>query len=297
MFKKQYNQVGNHSAVQICFWNKEALKKKDKVCYKEHFYDVHCAKCLEMSPALICNQSCRHCWRDTSLFSKDWKGEYDSPQEIIKGAIEERRKLLMGFKGREGTNLEELNDALIPDHAAISLTGEPTMYPLLPELVESYFKDFNFRTVFLVTNGTQPEVLKKLKVFPTNIYLSLEAYDEESYQQFNHPSSPELYDNVLESMKFLSTVKDKTRTILRITSIKGFNMDKVKNLIKYIELMQPTFIELKGYSFLGYSRLRMQQSNVPSFVEVKEFAEKIAQNTDYKITDEHEPSIIVQLGK
>ena len=299
--KQQYRLVGSHSAVKICFWNKEAIRKDGKVCYKEHFYDVHCGNCLEMSPAITCNQRCLHCWRDTSVFSASWEGEIDEPKEIIQGCIEARKKLLIGFKGRAGTDLKKLEKFFLPDHAAISLTGEPTLYPKLPQLVDSFFTDFNFRSVFLVTNGTQPEMLRKFgqqsQHYPTNIYLSLESYDLESYKKFNHPVDPQTWDKIQKSMKYLSTIKDKTRTILRITAVKGYNLAQAKDFVKFVQLMQPTHVEVKGYSFLGYSRQRLKEGNVPDWDEVKQFAEELGKWSNYKITAEHEPSMIVQLGK
>ncbi len=304
--KQQYRMVGNHSVTKICFWNKEVVRNKDKVCYKEHFYDVHCGNCLEMSPVITCNQRCLHCWRDTSVFSKGWEGVADDPKEIIKGCIEARKKLLMGFKGFDKVDKLKFENYIVPDHAAISLTGEPTLYPKLPRLVDSFFEDYNFRTVFLVTNGTQPKMLKKFgqesKHFPTNIYLSLESYDLESYKKFNFPVGDEndaqkLWENVQESMRFLATVKDKTRTILRITAIKEINMDKAQEFVQFVKLMQPTHIEVKGYSWLGYSRKRLGEENVPSWEEVQQFAHEVGKLTGYKVTNEHEPSTVVQLSQ
>ena len=45
---------------------------------------------------------------------------------------------------------------------AISLTGEPTLYPKLPELIKEIHS--RGKTSFLVTNGQHPEVLQKLKI-------------------------------------------------------------------------------------------------------------------------------------
>ncbi len=300
LYKQQYRLVGSHSAVKICYWTKENLRYKDKVCYKQHFYDVHCGNCLEMSPAIICNQRCLHCWRDTSVFSDSWKGPVEDPKEIIEGCIKARKQLLIGFKGHSDVDQNQFESFVIPDHAAISLTGEPTLYPKLPQLIDSFFNDFNFRTVFLVTNGTQPEMLKKFgtesKHFPTNVYLSLEAYDLDSHKKLNNPVTKDTWERVQESMKFLSTINNKTRTILRITAIKEYNMDKAKEFVKFIELMQPTHIEVKGYSFLGYSRKRLKEENVPEWEEAKQFSKELENLTNYKITAEHEPSTVIQLS-
>jgi tRNA wybutosine-synthesizing protein 1 len=301
LYKQQYRLVGNHSAVKICHWNKEMMRNKNRPCYKQHFYDVHTINCLEMSPAITCNQRCLHCWRDTSVFSTKWEGETDDPKEIIKGCIEGRTQLLMGFKGLEGADLKNFDSYLIPDHAAISLTGEPCMYPKLHLLIDSFFDDFNFRTVFLVTSGTVPGMIKKIgtesKNFPTNLYLSLEAYDEKSHKDFNIPVIKNSWEKVNESLQYLSKVRDKTRTILRITAVKEFNMDKAKEFVKYIKMMNPVFIEVKGYAHIGYSQRRLEKANMPYWDEVQAFAKEIAELTGYKITAEDEPSDVVQLGK
>jgi len=304
--KQQYRMVGSHSVVKICFWNKEVVRNKDKVCYKEHFYDVHCGNCLEMSPVITCNQRCLHCWRDTSVFSKGWEGGAEDPKEIIKGCIEARKKLLIGFKGFDKVDKLKFESYLVPDHAAISLTGEPTLYPKLPQMIDSFFEDYNFRTVFLVTNGTNSEMLKKIgiknKHFPTNIFLSLESTDLENYKSFNFPvgdatDAKRLWDNIEESMRYLSTIKDKTKTILRITAIQKINMDQATEFVQHVKLMQPTHIETKGYSWLGHSRKRLKEENVPTWEEVQGFASELGELCGYEVTNVHEPSMIVQLRK
>ena len=69
-----------------------------------------------------------------------------------------------------------------PKHFAFSLSGEPTFYPRLPELIDE-LKKRNI-TSFLVTNGTNPEMLKKLIEHPpTQLYLTLPAPDEETYKK------------------------------------------------------------------------------------------------------------------
>jgi len=46
-----------------------------------------------------------------------------------------QRKLLSGFKGNEKINMEKWKEAQNPDQFAISLIGEPTLYPKLAELI------------------------------------------------------------------------------------------------------------------------------------------------------------------
>lgn len=300
---QQYRLVGRHSAVKICHWTKECIRK-GRVCYKQELYGIHTGNCLEMTPAITCNHRCLHCWRDTSLFSAKWEGEADEPKDIIKGCIDGRRELLIGFGGRENVKADKkLQEAftkyLIPDHAAISLTGEPCLYPKLPQLIDSFFDDFGFRSVFLVTNGTVPEMLKRIgtesKHFPTNIYLSLQAFSLDSHKKLNHPVIVNTWEKMKESMKYLSTIKAQTTTVLRITAIKEENMNHAKEFLPFIQLMQPQFIEVKGYGFLGCSRKRLKEENVPNWDEVQVFAEEIAELSGYKVGVKHEESDIVRL--
>lgn len=298
--RQQYGKVGKHSAVKICSWTKKNIRHGD-CCYKHHFYGISTGKCLEMTPMLICNQRCRHCWRDQSLFS-DKMDEIDEPETIIDGCIKERKRLLIGFKGNEKIDLNKFeDDCSFPKQAAISLTGEPCLYPKLPELVAKFYEK-GFESVFLVTNGTCPEMLGKLerlKRLPTNIYLSVECWDKESHIDFCQPLKESQYDKILQSMEILKRLKEerKTKTVLRVTCIRGFNMDKIERFKWVVDKMQPNYIECKGYMYVGQSRKRMKKENMPEHFEVKEFAFRLAELTGYKVKGEQEESWVVLLGR
>jgi len=57
------------------------------------------------------------------------------PDVIVGNLMEERRRLIMGHYGDERNDKSKLDESLLPSHYAISLSGEPTMYPQLPELI------------------------------------------------------------------------------------------------------------------------------------------------------------------
>ena len=146
-----------HSATKICRWTKESLRT-NRVCYKELWYPpVESHRCMQMTPTLSCNYHCLYCWR---LHSGDrlnvkWKEfpldvELDEPKEIINDAVEKRRSLLIGFKGNPGVDKKRVEEALKPTMMTMSLTGEPTLYPRISELVEEAEK-MGIIT-FLVTN-------------------------------------------------------------------------------------------------------------------------------------------------
>ena len=55
------------------------------------------------------------------------------------------------------------------------------------------------------------------------------------------------------------------------------------------------FIECKGYSFVGESRLRMRADNVPSHASIRTFAQRLADRLGYGIAAEREDSRVVLL--
>ncbi len=247
-----------------------------------------------MSPALTCNQRCLHCWRDTSIFSKGWSGPIDEPGSIIDGCIAERKKLLIGFRGNKKVDRELFEDALEPDHVAISLTGEPCMYPRLNELIDEFFAR-KFRSVYLVSSGTVPESLRSLNKLPTNLYISLTAPNQEKYKELCLPVIGNAWEKVNESLELMR--KMKTNTVLRLTLMRSLNMSKPGEFIPLIEKAKPKFVECKAYMFLGYSRQRLSEENMPEMSEIRAFAKAIEENSNYKILNERSDSRICLLGR
>ncbi|MCS7130136.1 MAG: 4-demethylwyosine synthase TYW1 [Archaeoglobaceae archaeon] len=279
--------IFNHSAVKTCLWLKKSLRDEG-VCYKQKFYGIESHRCLQMTPALLCNQFCIHCWRPLELL-KDFKG-WDEPEKIFEESLKAQKRLLSGFYGTEGINRLKLKEAEKPNQVAISLIGEPTLYPNLPELIECY-KKHGF-TTFLVTNGTNPEMIRK--VSPTQLYISLTAYNEESHLALNRPSKS-YWERILESLRAMKEVK--SRKVIRLTLIKGVNMDEkaLDCFDKLIKIAEPDFVEAKAYMFLGYSRLRLKLENMPEHKDIVDFSKKM-ERRGYEILDESEPSRVCLLS-
>lgn len=280
---KGYQIVGRHSAVKTCLWLKKSLKDRG-VCYKQKFYGIKSHRCLQMTPALICNQSCIYCWRPLELL-ENLEG-WDDPEYIVNESIKAQHKLLSGFHGTPSVNKKKLEEAYEPNQVAISLIGEPTLYPFIDELIEEY-KKRSF-TTFVVSNGTNPEAIERIN--PCQLYISLTAYSEESHLTLNKPSK-NFWDEINRSLKILS---EKERTVLRLTLIKGYNM-KAEKYVELIEKASPTFIEAKAYMYLGYSRLRLPKTAMPEHEEVRSFAEELSKLTGYEIKDESPISRVVLL--
>ncbi|MEM3499611.1 MAG: 4-demethylwyosine synthase TYW1 [Candidatus Bilamarchaeaceae archaeon] len=299
----QYRLAGKHSAVQICSWTKKALRGEG-FCYKQKFYGIDCHRCSQISPAFIwCQQSCVHCWRPAEWMKKNDfdKIELDKPETIIEEIVKQRKKLLTGFGGAKNIKKELYEEAysLFPSHWAISLSGEPTIYPYIDRLIKALKKHKEVRSIFLVTNGQEPNILRKLiknKSLPTQLYISLTAWNEKSFKKLNKSTYENGWKRLLSSLKMLK--KMKCRTVIRLTLIKGINDSKEakENFARLFEMAQPTFIEIKAYMFLGESRKRLKKENMPSHEDVKKYANDIlALLHSYRYEDEDEKSRIVLL--
>jgi len=296
LVRQHYRIVGKHSAVKLCHWLKKSILDEN-FCYKQKFYGISSHRCLQFTPAVVwCSQRCLYCWRNTeqTLGYKMNMKDCDEPEFIVEEAIKAQRILLTGYGGiPERINKRKFKEAQNPNQVAISLSGEPTIYPKISELIEE-FSNRNF-TTFLVTNGTFPEVLEELRL-PTQLYVSLTAPNREIYKKICNPIIPDGWERINETLNLFPSLSE-TRRVIRITLVKGWNDKKVENYANLIEKSETDFVEIKSYMFLGGSRRRLNLENMPSFEYVKDFAEKINENLSYKLKDSKEDSRVVLLSK
>lgn len=286
--KHGYHLAGNHSAVKTCLWLNKSLRCEGS-CYKSQFYGIASHRCLQMTPALVCNHRCLHCWRAIEVpveVPKVW----DSPGEIVNSCLAEQQRLVSGYGGSEFMDKAKWKEAFLPKHVAISLSGEPTMYPHLPELIGEFHK--KSMTTFLVTNGTNPEMLERIE--PTQLYISLNAPDKETYAKVCSPVA-NTWENLKQSLAILKD--SKTRTAVRITLTRGLNMINPEGFANLIAIAEPDFVELKAYMHLGFSRKRLSLENMPSHEEVRDFSGKVAEALGYCMADESKNSRVVLLTK
>ena len=288
-----YRFVGshNHAAAKICHWTKQSILDKG-VCYKEKFYGIESHRCLQMAPAVPnCQQKCEFCWRDLSYTQTQWEGEYDDPKTIIDEAVKAQNNLLCGFFGNDKANKEKLEESKTPTNAAISLAGEPMLYPEIDELIAE-FNRRNF-TTFVVSNGQCVDKLKNLENEPYQLYLSLDAPTKKIYNDVCQPQISEGWDNLNQSLDTLASFN--SRTCIRTTCVKGRNMTNPEKYAELIKKANPDFVEIKAYMCVGSSRHRLTPDNMPTFDEVKSFAQKIGENCGKKIVNESEVSRVVLL--
>lgn len=288
-----YRFVGshNHAAAKICHWTKQSILDKG-VCYKEKFYGIESHRCLQMAPAVPnCQQKCEFCWRDLTYTQTQWEGEYDDPKTIIDEAVKAQNNLLCGFFGNDKANKEKLEESKTPTNAAISLAGEPMLYPEIDELIAE-FNRRNF-TTFVVSNGQCVDKLKNLENEPYQLYLSLDAPTKKIYNDVCQPQISEGWDNLNQSLDTLASFN--SRTCIRTTCVKGRNMTNPEKYAELIKKANPDFVEIKAYMCVGSSRHRLTPDNMPTFDEIKSFAQKIGENCGKKIVNESEVSRVVLL--
>jgi tRNA wybutosine-synthesizing protein 1 len=297
--KAGYKIIGNHSAVKLCLWTRKSIRSGEKeFCYKEKFYGdigIKSHRCLQMTPAFpFCTLRCAFCWRDTSFTCPEWTENVDEPEDVIEKSIKAQRELLTGLGGVSHSS-KHLKEAMNPSNVAISLAGEPTFYERLSELIEIFHKK-EMKT-FLVTNGTLTERLEKLEHLPTQLYVSLCSNGKEMMERIQKPLIPDAWKKLNMTLELLPSLK--TRKVIRLTMVKGFNMLEPEKYAKLIEKALPEFVEVKAGMSVGFARLqnRIGYDDMASHEEIKEFAEKIADSIGYEIKDEKRDSRVVLLTK
>jgi len=296
---QKYHLVGAHSAVKRCRWLYETLVH-NRPCYKQKFYGIKSHQCVQMTPALhYCTMRCLFCWRVQSgdIASLKWEEtkapKWNEPEEIVEACVRAQTKILTGYRGNPKTNRVKFRESLRPRHVAISLAGEPTLYPKLSELINGFHR--RGFTTFLVSNGTVPQALTKLSEEPTQLYVSLCAYDEQSFQKTCRPNISNAWKKLNQTLAELPSFK--CPTVLRLTLVRHHNLSHPESYARLIEKANPTYVEPKAYMHVGFSRLRLGFENMPSHEEIRNFAEELARDTGYNVLDEAPESRVVLLSR
>ncbi len=299
--KQGYHLLGERGAFKACQWQHKSLTE-NKVCYKQRFYGIESHRCLQMTPVVDkCTQQCRFCWRVTpGDIGVRWnqltvsREEVLGPSELLDATLMANLRSLGGYNPdiRPEVSRKKYEEARDPRHVAISLAGEPTLYPMLSEFIEEVHR--RDMTSFLVTNGTRPDVLKELTP-PTQLYITLAAPTDKIYTRLCHPMQRGQWEKLMESEEMLQSIS--CRTANRLTMVQGYNMEQARQYAKIILTGEPDFIEVKGYMHIGSSRARLSPANSPAHREVRGFAEKIAALTGYFLQDEQVESRVVLLTR
>ncbi|KAF3971519.1 hypothetical protein CMV_004888 [Castanea mollissima] len=293
--KQGYKIIGSHSGVKICRWTKSQLRGRGG-CYKHSFYGIESHRCMEATPSLACANKCVFCWRHhTNPVGKSWQWKMDDPLEIVNSAIDLHTNMIKQMKGVPGVTLERLMEGLSPRHCALSLVGEPIMYPEINTLVDELHR--RRISTFLVTNAQFPEKIEMLRPV-TQLYVSVDAATKDSLKAIDRPLFGDFWERFIDSLKALR--EKQQRTVYRLTLVKGWNTEDIDAYSKLFSIGKPDFVEIKGVTYCGTSATsKLTMENVPWHSDVKAFSEALAQRSqgEYEVACEHVHSCCVLLAK
>ncbi len=188
------------------------------------------------------------------------------------------------------------SEAIMPNHAAISLDGEPLLYPRLSQLVEE-FKRRNM-TTFIVTNGTLPEKIELLDPLPSQLYITLPASNENVYKKVCRPMIRDGWNKIRNSLELVDSLS--SRTLVRLTAIKDLNLNDefIREYAKIIEKTNPNFFEIKGFTLQAKALLISErlksykevQDYFPEYEYLENFAEKFEEISGFPLIYRNKPS-------
>ncbi|XP_064893295.1 S-adenosyl-L-methionine-dependent tRNA 4-demethylwyosine synthase TYW1 isoform X6 [Columba livia] len=318
--KQGYKLIGSHSGVKLCRWTKSMLRGRGG-CYKHTFYGIESHRCMEATPSLACANKCVFCWsigerwrielcsgdctasrniavqiivplslhirHHTNPVGTEWRWKMDQPEMILQEALENHRNMIKQFKGVSGVRADRLAEAMTAKHCALSLVGEPIMYPEINRFVKLLHQ--HGISSFLVTNAQFPDEIRNLEPV-TQLYVSVDASTKESLKRIDRPLFRDFWQRFLDSLKALS--EKQQRTVYRLTLVKAWNVDELKAYADLISLGKPDFIEVKGVTYCGESSAsNLTMANVPWHEEVVRFVQDLADLVpDYEIACEHQHS-------
>uniref|UniRef100_H2YWM3 S-adenosyl-L-methionine-dependent tRNA 4-demethylwyosine synthase TYW1 n=1 Tax=Ciona savignyi TaxID=51511 RepID=H2YWM3_CIOSA len=303
--KQGYRLIGSHSGVKLCRWTKSMLRGRGG-CYKHTFYGIESHRCMETTPSLACANKCVFCWRHHSNpVGTEWKWKMDPAVDVIKGAIENHYDMIKQFKGVPGVKADRFAEGFSIKHCALSLVGEPIMYPEINDFIQMLHE--KGISSFLVTNAQFPEAITTL-LPTTQLYVSVDAATQDSLKKIDRPLFKDFWPRLIESLKALSLkvniyyhlVPQGQRTVYRLTLVKAWNVDELEAYADLVALGKPDFIEVKGVTFCGDSKSSdgLTLKNVPWHDEVLHFVSQLTDMLDgYEIACEHEHSNCVLVAQ
>ncbi|CAG12739.1 unnamed protein product, partial [Tetraodon nigroviridis] len=292
--KQGYKLIGSHSGVKLCRWTKSMLRGRGG-CYKHTFYGIESHRCMETTPSLACANKCVFCWRHhTNPVGTEWRWKMDPPEKILQDALEKHQNMIRQFRGVPGVKPERFEEGLEVKHCALSLVGEPIMYPEINTFVR-LLHTHNISS-FLVTNAQFPEEIRSL-VPVTQLYVSVDASTKDSLKKIDRPLFKDFWPRFLDSLKALGEkvheiCRVRQRTVYRLTLVKAWNVEEMQAYSELITLGQPDFIEVKGVTYCGESSASsLTMANVPWHQEVVAFVQQLADMLpQYEVACEHEHS-------
>jgi tRNA wybutosine-synthesizing protein 1 len=304
--KEGYKIIGSHSAVKLCRWTKHHTRGRGG-CYKHTFYGISSMNCMEATPSLACANKCVFCWRHhKNPVATSWKWKADPADEIVAEAVKLHTNLIKQLKGVPGVTEETHNSAMTVKHCALSLVGEPIMYPQINELLDELHK--RRISTFLVTNAQFPDAIRTLRPV-TQLYVSVDAGSPEALKKTDRPLFKDFWERYIECFEAIRNKNQ--RTVYRLTLVKEYNMAEDESVLRQyanlVRIGQPDFIEIKAVTFCGSADTKdgLTMKNVPWHEEVAKFStaltEMLAKENigQYSLACEHKHScsVLIALDK
>jgi tRNA wybutosine-synthesizing protein 1 len=111
------------------------------------------------------------------------------------------------FKGAPGVQADRLEEARTVRHCALSLVGEPIMYPH----INTFLQELHKRKIssFLVTNAQFPEKISALEPV-TQLYVSIDASTKETLKAVDRPLFKDFWERFVSCLVRLKDKKQRT---------------------------------------------------------------------------------------
>ena len=199
-------------------------------------------------------------------------------------------------QGAIGVKPERIAEGMDMKHCALSLVGEPIMYPEINAFVDLLHA--RRISTFLVTNAQFPKEIEMMRPV-TQLYVSVDAATRDKLKAIDRPLFKDYWERFNGSLRALHDKRQ--RTVYRLTLVNEWNIDEVREYAALIKLGKPDLIEVKGVTFCGVSKgYQLRMSNVPYHNEVRKFCEELCGSEgaqDYGLACEHEHSLCVLLAR
>ena len=171
---------------------------------------------MEATPSLACANKCVFCWRHHSNpVGTEWRWKMESAEFIFQGAVDNHRKMINEFKGVPGVLADKLTEGMTVKHCALSLVGEPIMYPEINKFVKLLHQEKV--SSFLVTNAQFPDAIRDMEPV-TQLYVSVDASTKESLKKIDRPLFKDFWERFIESLKELKLKGQRTVYRLNVPS-------------------------------------------------------------------------------
>ena len=197
-------------------------------CYKHTFYGISSYQCMESTPSLACANKCVFCWRHhKNPVGTEWRWQTDAPELLVSGFMNNHKDLIKTMRGLPGVLPERLQEAERIRHCALSLVGEPIIYPHINRFLGLLHE--NGISSFLVTNAQvstsarmclhQQLVCNAHLQFPdkmetlipvTQLYISVDAANKDSLQAVDRPLFKDFWERFLSCIDVLKAKGQRT---------------------------------------------------------------------------------------